>query len=86
MEFHSDKMQTLLRLALCGGGAALLYAGAVRLPALEDRRPWLEEHKLQVIALGAAALFGLSLLILPRPVDEGEQATAEYCDGYQPVE
>ena len=86
MEQLSDKMQTLLRLALCGGGAVLLYGGAMKLPALEDRRAWLEEHKLQVIALGAATLFALSLLILPRPEGGSEQETPDYCDGYEPVE
>ena len=69
MEPISDKMHVLLRLALCGAGAALLYAGALTLPALEERRPWLAAHPLQLIALGAAALFGLSLLAFPRPAD-----------------
>ena len=86
MEQLSDKMQTLLRLALCGGGAVLLYGGAMKLPALEDRRAWLEEHKLQVIALGAAGLFGLSLLAFPRPAVEEEQEAPDCCDGYEPVE
>ena len=87
MEPISDKMHVLLRLALCGGGAALLYAGALKLPALADRRPWLEEHRLQVIALGAAALFGLSLLAFPRPEDGKEQEESDCCcDGYEPVE
>ena len=86
MEPISDKMQVLLRLALCGGGAALLYAGALKLPALADRRPWLEEHRLQVIALGAAVLFGLSLLAFPRPAVEEEQEAPDCCDGYEPVE
>ena len=86
MEQLSDKMQTLLRLALCGGGGVLLYAGAMKLPALEARRDWLEEHKLQVIALGAAGLFGLSLLAFPRPAVEEEQEAPDCCDGYEPVE
>ena len=78
MEPISDKMQVLLRLALCGGGAALLYAGALKLPALADRRPWLEEHRLQVIALGAAAF--------PRPAAGEEGEPPDCCDGYEPVE
>ena len=36
MEQASEKIQLLLRLALCGGGAALLYGGATRLSALEE--------------------------------------------------
>lgn len=86
MEQTSDKMQALVRLALCGGGAALLYGAAAKLPALEERRPWLEEHKLQVIALGAAALFGLSLVLVPRPEEESQPEQPDFCDGYQPVE
>ena len=87
MEPISDKMHVLLRLALCGGGAALLYAGAPKLPALADRRPWLEEHRLQVIALGAAGLALLLTLILG-PVEDGkEQEESDCCcDGYEPVE
>lgn len=85
MEQASEKMGLLLRLALCGGGAALLYGGALKLPALDEHRPWLEEHRLQVIALGAAALFGLSLALFPRPEGEGE-STPDSCDGYEPVE
>lgn len=86
MEQASEKIQLLLRLALCGGGAALLYGGATRLSALEEHRPWLEEHKLQVIALGTAALFGLSLVLYPRPEGADEGAPTDYRDGYEPVE
>lgn len=86
MEQASEKMGLLLRLALCGGGAALLYGGALRLPALEEHRPWLEEHKLQVIALGTAALLGLSLVLLPRQEGDGQPEPDGCCDGYEPVE
>lgn len=86
MEQLSDKTQALVRLALCGGGAALLYAAAAKLPALEEHHPWLEEHKLQVIALSAAALYGLSLVLFPRPEEESEPEQPDFCDGYEPVE
>lgn len=86
MERISDKMQILFRLALSGGGGALLYAGALKLPALEEHRPWLEEHKLQVIALGTAALFGLSLLLVPRPEQGEASEQPDSCAGYEPVE
>ena len=82
----SDKTQSLVRLAACGGGAALLYGAALRLPALEEHRAWLEEHKLQVIALGTAALFGLSLLLVPRPQSDEAHEAPDCCDGYEPVE
>ena len=80
MEQLSDKTQALVRLALCGGGAA------AKLPALEEHHPWLEEHKLQVIALSAAALYGLSLVLFPRPEEESEPEQPDFCDGYEPVE
>ena len=86
MEQVSEKIQLLLRLALCGGGAALLYGGATRLSALEEHKPWLEEHKLQVIALGTAALFGLSLVLYPRPEGEENGEAPDCYDGYEPVE
>ena len=86
MEQASEKIQLLLRLALCGGGAALLYGGAAKLPALEEHKPWLEEHRLQVIALGTAALFGLSLLLVPRPQSDEAHEAPDCCDGYEPVE
>ena len=82
MEQTPDRGQLLLRLALCGGGAALLYGAALSLPALEEHRPWLEEHKLQAVALGAAALFGLSLAIFPRK----EEAPPPGGCGYEMVE
>lgn len=86
MEQASEKIQLLLRLALCGGGAALLYGGATRLSALEEHKPWLEEHKLRVIALGTAALFGLSLVLYPRTEGEEDGESPDCCDGYEPVE
>ena len=64
----------------------LAMPNADKLPALADRRPWLEEHRLQVIALGAAGLFGLSLLAFPRPAAGEEEEPPDCCDGYEPVE
>lgn len=84
MDLNADKMQAAVRLALCGGGAALLYALALRLPVLESHKPWLEEHKLQAIGLAAAALFGLSLTLVPLPAGE-ETQEPDLC-GYAPVE
>ena len=86
MEQFFDKIPAAPRLALCAGGGALLYATALRLPALETRREWLEEHRLQVVALGSAALFGLSLLLAPLPQREEElQEPDGSLDGYEPV-
>ena len=87
METKGDKTQTFLRLALCGAGAAGLYGAAVRLPALAERRAWLEEHRLEAIAVAAAVLFGLSLVLLPLP-EAGEDGTPDAgpCAGYEPTE
>lgn len=85
MDLKLDKSQAALRLALCGGGAALLYAGALRLPALEKHRTWLEAHRVETIAAGAAVLFGLSLTLAP--LASGESGTEEpELAGYEPVE
>ena len=88
MEQASEKIQLLLRLALCGGGAALLYSGATRLSALEEHKPWLEEHKVQAIAITAAILFGLSLLLFPPEEGGAEPAAPEEgpCAGYERTE
>ncbi len=61
METKPDKQQTVTRLALCVVVAVALYAAAGKVPPLEPYRPWLEEHKVQAIAITAAILFGLSL-------------------------
>ena len=88
MEWNVDRKQAAGRLMLCGGLAAVLYGGAVKLSALEEHRPWLEEHKLEAGAVTAAALFGLSLLVLPLPEAGGgeDEEADDFCDGYTPVE
>ena len=88
MEWKPDQKKAVTRLILCGGLAAALYAAAVKLPALEEYRPWLEEHKLEAGAVTAAALFGLSLLVLPLPEAGGreDEEADDFCDGYTPVE
>ena len=87
MEWNVDRKQAAGRLMLCGGLAAVLYGGAVKLSALEEHRPWLEEHRLEVGAVTAAVLFGLSLLVFPLPEEcEEEEEEPDPCDGYCPVE
>lgn len=83
MEWKPDSKKAAARLALCGGLAAVLWSAAVKLPALEAYRPWLEEHKLEAGAAAAAVLFGVSLLLLPLPEEDDEEP--DPCDGYSPV-
>lgn len=51
-------------------------------------RPWLEEHKVQAIAITAAILFGLSLLLFPPEEGGAEPAAPEEgpCAGYERTE
>ncbi len=85
MEWKPEQKKAVARLALCGGLAAVLYRGAVKLPALEEYRPWLEAHRLEAGAAAAAALFGLSLLLFPLSEGEGAQEEPDDCQGYSPV-
>lgn len=77
METKPDKQQTVTRLALCVVVAVALYAAAGKVPPLEPYRPWLEEHKVQAIAITAAILFGLSLLLFPPEEGGAEPAAPE---------
>ena len=87
MEWKPEQKKTAARLALCAGGAAVLLGAAEKLSALEPYRPWLEEHKLEVGAAAAAALFGLSLLLFPLESEEGEDCgEADPYEGYVPVD
>ncbi len=89
MDQTPAQQDTLTRLIYCAAAAFALYYGLQKLldkgslPALEPYRPWLKEHKLQTIALVAAALFGLSLLL---PPSQGEKQPQSPCGGYEPVE
>lgn len=74
MDQKPDKQNTLARLALCVLLAAGLYAALDKfggnLPQLAPHRPWLEEHKVQAIAIAAAVLFGVSLVLFPLDGEE----------------
>ena len=72
----------------CGGALRGGRAAAGKVPPLEPYRPWLEEHKVQAIAITAAILFGLSLLLFPPEEGGAEPAAPEEgpCAGYERTE
>lgn len=91
MELKSEKGETLTRLVICLVLSSLLYLGgewlcsAHKIPLWEEYHPWLEDNKVQAIAVLTAVLFGLSLLVLPlADGEEGEDCIQE--DIFQPCE
>ena len=58
MELGQDKQQTITRLAICVVIAVMLYAALDKLgggiPKLAPYKPWLEQNKVQAIAIAAA--------------------------------
>ena len=77
MEWIGNKRQAIARLILCGGLTAILWERVIKLPALEKYQPWLEEHKLQAIAVITALLFALSLLVYPAEPAKQEEISCE---------
>lgn len=78
-----EKRETITRLAICVVIALVLYWGGKKLcagkefPLLEKYGPWLEENKIQAIAIAAAVLFGISLAVFP--LKKGEAQPPEFC-------
>lgn len=70
---HKD---TLTRLACCVVIALILCYGAehlsgtLHLELLERYLPWLEQNRIQAVAVVAAILFGISLVVFPLPESE----------------
>jgi len=66
-----SKQAVIKRLAICLVIALALYYGGEKLweagtlPIWEKCRPWLNQNKIQAIALVTAALFGISLTVWP---------------------
>lgn len=89
MEFKLDKQKTVTRLAVCVIAAVVLYVAlnkfGGKIPQLAPYLPWLEENKVQAIAIAAAVLFGASMMLLPLeecpapppPMEDGS------CEGYE---
>ena len=80
MELKGNKQEMVTRLAVCVVVALILYYGgeklcaAAKLPLWEQYRPWLEQNRMQAIAIVAAVLFGVSLAVLPL---SGQEAAAQ---------
>lgn len=89
MELTSEKGSTVTRLVICLALAWGLYFGGNWLcthqdiPLWERYHPWLEENKVQAIAVMAAVLFGVSLLLCPL---EGEELDCPSEDIFEPCE
>ena len=66
-----EKQSTVTRLAVCVALALAIYFGgerlwtSLKLPFWEKYRPWLEENKIQAIAVVAGVLFAVSLAVFP---------------------
>lgn len=94
MEQQTKQQPALTRLILCVVAAAALYAAldkfGEQIPQLSPHLPWLAAHKVQAIALTAAALFGGSLLLFPPGGEPAmppppEDADCGPYDGYEPA-
>lgn len=93
MELKGNKQEMVTRLAVCVVVALILYYGGEKLctlakiPLWEQYRPWLEQNRIQAIAIAAAVLFGISLAVLPLSGQEDAvQAPApepEPCGAYE---
>lgn len=88
MKLKSEGRETVTRLAICLVLAVLLYLGGEwlcsthEIPLWETYHPWLEENKIQAIAVMTAVIFGLSLLVLPL-----EKVAEEVCEElFEPCE
>ena len=92
MEFKDNKQEMVTRLACCVVAALILYyavekyAGKLNIPLLDQYRPWLEQNKIQAIAIVAAVLFGVSLAVFPLEKPAPEIPPEPCFDGYEPVE
>ena len=75
---RKEKQETVTRLAICVVVALMIYFGgerlcaSMKLPLWEKYRPWLEQNKIQAIAIVAAVLFGVSLAVFPLKRGGGE--------------
>ncbi len=74
-----DNKELLTRIAVCVVAALILYyAGeknfrSVPFELLEKYKPWLEENKIQAVAIVAAVIFGISMAAFPLPAEQKEE-------------
>ncbi|MCI9402649.1 MAG: hypothetical protein HFF04_03115 [Oscillospiraceae bacterium] len=89
MEFQQNKpnRDTLTRLAVCVViGVAAVYAAeklceGKHFPLWEKYGPWVQQNKVQAIAVIAAVLYGASLALWPEGLPG---STAPKDDGFEP--
>ena len=74
-----ENKELLTRIAYCVVAALVIYyagdkvSGLHRLELLDKYKPWIEENKIQAIAVVTAVLFGLSLAFFPIPPEATEE-------------
>lgn len=92
MESKESKQELITRLACCVVAALILYYGVdkmgdkLKVPLLDQYRPWLEQNKVQAIAIAAAVLFGISLVVFPQKGEEQGLSGGAPEETYIPVE
>ena len=74
-----ENKELLTRIAICVVAALILYyagdkiSGQFHIPLWEKYKPWLTENKIQVVAVAAAIMFGISMAAFPLPAEQKEE-------------
>lgn len=79
-----DNKELITRIAVCVVIALIVYYagdkifGKMHMELWDKYKPWLEENKLQAIAILTAVLFGVSLAAFPLSKEEKEEEEPDY--------
>ncbi len=71
-----ENKELLTRIAICVVAAFIVYYAGDRISDqfhfsfLDKSKPWLAENKIQVVAVVAAILFGISMAAFPLPSEQ----------------
>jgi len=74
-----ENKELLTRIAICVVAALMIYyvgdkiSSQFQFGLWEKYRPWLEENKIQAVAVVAAILFGVSMAAFPLPSEQKEE-------------